>query len=491
MKKIFRGIGIILWSDIHQSFFIVAGMVGIILGMILALIFRINYFASGVWIVFAVILLIFTLIKPKFTFIVIAFLAGMILAFVRVAGELSGEEYIRQFYGKTVVVSGVINGDAETDEGGTTFKVGELRFGGNGEYAAEGSLYISGYKNEELMRSDRVVLKGRLDEGFGVYVGYMYRPRIENWARAEPGDVILGVRNWFAERIRRIIPETEANLGISYLLGMKVGLSDEFNEQLRMVGLVHIVVASGAHLSILMEIVKKIFGKISRFASLLFSVLFIVIFMAMVGWTASILRAGIMAVLSIIGWYYGRKAEAWRLILIAMAVTLMMEPMFLINLGWLLSFGSYAGIMILGPRIQEFFYKEKKPGFIAGMILTTVSATLMTMPVTLYYFGQISLISVLANLLILPTLPYAMGLTFLAGVLNEVPIICNIVAFLTTKMLDFHIFTVGMFSKMEEFLVTIPCGRGEVFLIYGVILGFLAYGMIKKWRNKHILQNKI
>ena len=162
----------------------------------------------------------------------------------------------------------------------------------------------------------------------------------------------------------------------------------------------------------------------------------------------------------------------------------------LINLGWLLSFGSYAGIMILGPRIQKFFFKEKKPGFIAGMILTTVSATLMTMPVTLYYFGQISLISVLANLLILPTLPYAMGLTFLAGVFSGIPILSNVIAFLATKMLDFHIFTVDKFSEMRQFLVTIPVGRGEVFLIYAVILGCLIYGVIKKRKKRLDLWGK-
>ena len=106
-------------------------------------------------------------------------------------------------------------------------------------------------------------------------------------------DIMFSARDWFAGRIESIVPETEAKLGLSYLLGLKAGLPKDLSESLRAVGLTHIVVASGAHLAILVEIAKKIFGKISRFAGVLFSGVLIVLFMAMVGWTPSILRAGV------------------------------------------------------------------------------------------------------------------------------------------------------------------------------------------------------
>ena len=189
--------------------------------------------------------------------------------------------------------------------------------------------------------------------------------------------------------------------------------------------------------------------------------------MAMVGWTPSILRAGIMAILNLLAWYVGRRFEAWRIILIVAAFTLMINPNYLINLGWLLSFASYGGIMILGPRLAKFFYGEKKPGFISSIILTTVAATLMTLPVTLYYYGQVSLISVLANLLILPTLPYAMGLVFLTGVCAGISGIEVAVSFLATKLLDFHILVVEFFGGMKQFLIEIEPYHWQVFNIYG------------------------
>lgn len=467
-----------LGKNIHQSYFVVAMCVGVILGTVLALVFRINYFASVFWIVFAISFLIVAYLKPKLAFVVIALIAGMILAFFKAAEELKGEDYIRQFYGQTVMITGEVEGDPETDEKGTKIKLKNLQFGDGEIYRIKGSIFISARANAEIKRADQVTVWGKLSEGFGIYAGYMYKPTIMKLSRPEPGDLILKLRNWFSERVFRLVPEPEVNLGLSYLLGMKSGLSNDLAENLRIVGLVHIVVASGAHLSILVEIARKIFGRISRFAGLLFSILFILFFMAMVGFTPSIMRAGVMAILTILAWYVGRKFAAWRIILIVAAWTLLYNPMYIINLGWLLSFASFGGIMILGPRLTKFFYGAKKPGFVAEIVMTTIAATLMTLPITLYFFGTVSLISVLANLLILPTLSYAMGLVFLTGVVSGIPMVETVVAFITTKLLDFHIGVVKFFGGMKSFLIEIPAYQSWVFLFYILILAPVLIGLL-------------
>ena len=471
-----------LWiRKIHQSWFVVFLCVGIIAGMILGMIFRINYFASPVWIVFAVIVFVFIYLRPKYVFVGVALLIGMILAFFRVTSELSGEDYIRQFFGQNVIVRGIVDGDPETDEEGTKVKITSLKFGDDELHETEGNIFVSLRQNEEIRRSDILILDGKIEEGFGTYAGYMYQPKIVKIWKPEPGDLVLAVRDWFAERIRKLVPEPEVNLGLSYLLGMKTGLPEELSVNLRMVGLVHIVVASGTHLSILVEIAKKIFGKLSRFAGMLFSGLFIVFFMAMVGWTPSIMRAGIMSLFTIAAWYVGRKFEPWRIILLVAAFTLMIQPMFLINLGWLLSFASFVGIMILGPKMTNFFYGEKTPGFVGGTIITTLAATLMTLPITLYYYGLVSLISVAANLLILPTLPFAMGAVFISGVMSGVPFVETAIGFMATKLLDFHIAVVEFFGGMKSFMVEIEPYRPEVFAIY-ILIG-LVFGAGFLWRR--------
>ena len=170
------------------------------------------------------------------------------------------------------------------------------------------------------------------------------------------------------------------------------------------------------------------------------------------------------------------------------AVTLMVEPGFVINMGWQLSFASYAGIMMLGPRLTKWFYGMRRPGFIGSMILTTVSATVMTLPIILYYYGAMSLISVVANLLILPTLPYAMGLVFMTGAVAGIPGVSFIVSWGARLLLDFHIAVVGWFGGMREFLVEIPKYQAWVFGIYVVVVGFLLIGRWRqKWRNRKVL----
>ena len=163
-----------------------------------------------------------------------------------------------------------------------------------------------------------------------------------------------------------------------------------------------------------------------------------------------------------------------------MAFTLMINPMFVIDLGWLLSFASYAGIMIIGPKLIRYFYGTKKPGFVGSMVLVTVSATVMTLPITLYFYGTISLISVVANLLILPTLSYAMGLVFLAGVFCGLPLIETVVNFAATKLLDFHIAVVNFFGEMKSFVIEIPQYEPAVFLIYVIIVGVFAALWVKR-----------
>lgn len=463
----------------HQSYLVVFLCVGIVIGMIFGIVFRVNYFASPIWIVVVLLLFLWGYFRPQYIFMIIMVVAGMILAFFRIATELNGENYIRQFHGQTVLITGIIKGDPETDEKGTKIKLVDLKFGEE-EVSTSGSVYISLRENKDLKRDDVLVVSGKLDAGFGTYAGYMYKPAVLEIRRAEPGNLIVKIRDWFAERIGSILPEPQENLGLSYLLGMKTGLPEDLSENLRAVGLTHIVVASGAHLSILVEVARKIFGRLSRFSGLLFSILFILFFMAMVGFTPSILRAGIMSILTLLMWYVGRKFEPWRIILIVAAATLMMNPMFLIDLGWLLSFASYTGIMMLGPRMTKFFCGEKKPGFIMSTILTTLAATLMTLPITLYYFGAVSLISVMANLLILPTLSFAMGLVFLVGVFAGLPVVEVVVGFLATKMLDFHIFVVEFFGGMKSFLVEIPAYDPRVFLIYILVAVPLLVGLLRR-----------
>ena len=140
--------------------------------------------------------------------------------------------------------------------------------------------------------------------------------------------------------------------------------------------------------------------------------------------------------------------------------------------------------MILGPRMTRLFYGDKKPGFVASIIITTVAATLMTLPVILYFYGQVSLISLFFFFFILPTLPYAMGLVFLTGVFAGLPGIETAVAWFATRLLSFHIMVVGWLGEMEYFLIKIPPNQVWVFGFYIVIFVPLLIFKLRKWTKR-------
>ena len=518
-------------------------MIGVIIGVVASVALRIGFFSSGLWVVFALVALTVAYLRPSWLFAMLAMIAGITLGTFRVAGEIQGREVLERHVGEVVEIAGVVQGDVAEEgseeetlesgevvyEGGVAkFKLGELTMHGAN---IRGVIYITG-SIKGLERGERLTVKGRLSEGFGGYAGAIFTAEAIERAKPERKQLTLRLREAMAGSIMRMMRgedfnreieketgeaeedsaedaasgECEGKLGLAYLLGLKNGLDAETVEMLRAVGLTHLVVASGTHLGILVEFFKKYFGKVSRFAGLFFSLLFIFGFGEMIGWTASITRAAIVAGVTLLGWYVGQKFEAWRVIVLAIAITLMIEPMYVVDVGWLLSFGSFIGIMILMPELVEIFHgrkekgkfvRGKKPTAVEEIILATVAATVMVAPILLYFFGSFSLISVVANLLILPTMPVAMGLTFLTGMVGFLPevgvlrIVQWCVVKITTLLLRYHLEVMGFFAKQTSFIIEMPSGKTGVFLAYIPVLGLIIVANLLRATKRRKMTRKI
>ncbi len=413
---------------------------------------------------------------------VVALAVGVIVSTIIIVAngwDATGES-LKQSVGQTVELIGKVSEDPDTDDSKTALRLSEIKLG---DIAVSGTVYVQMTKNTEVKRSDLVTLSGSLSEGFGTFAVSMYRPKLMKIIREQNADPMLKVRDNFATVIKKYLPEDEARLGLAYLLGMKNGLDDGLTETLRVVGLVHIVVASGTHMSILVGLARRLFGRVSRFAGLVFALILVLAFGGVVGWTASITRAALVSGLSIVMWYVGRRFEAWRLILIVMAITLIINPMYLTNLGWLLSFSAFGGILIFEPMLAKLLYGERKPNFLVETLLATITATIACLPVSLYYFGTVSLISLVANLLILPTMPYVMGLIFMTGVMGWWPFAAEWLGRISTWALDYHLAVINFFGEQKMFLIEIEPYNPMVFLLYIPIAGLVIYATIKRWKS--------
>lgn len=463
----------------HPSYLVYALVVGIISGIVLGYCEIVSFKLQLIVIPIAIISGLLCFIRPNYLTITVALIAGFAIGDARVNITLAGKEYFEQAINHTVTLSGIVAEDPSTDKNPTVVKLKTLQIlEDSGNYSVPGVVYAQIADKVELARSDQVTLRGTIGAGFGTYVAKLFRPQIVEVTRPEPGDIFLKLRDYFAKLVKTYIPSPEVELGLGYLMGMKTGIPKDLLDSLQLVGMTHIVVASGAHLGILVGLAKKIFGKISRFAGVMFSILLILSFTMIVGLTPSMSRAALVSILSLLAGYYGRKFSPLRLILLVAAITLLYDPSNFINLGWQLSFSSFFGILVLAPKLTRFLYGGKKPKFIPEMLLASLATSLICAPILLYNFGSLSLLSFVANLFILPTLPYAMGLTFLTGVTSFIPILGQSFGVLTKLILDFHIWIVKLLENQTTFILTLDSGQTYVFYLYlipGAILAGLQF----------------
>lgn len=198
-------------------------------------------------------------------------------------------------------------------------------------------------------------------------------------------------------------------------------------------------------------------------------------FMAVTGLSPSMSRAGLVAGLSLAAWYYGRTIHPLVLLPVSAAITLLINPQFgWGDLGWQLSFASFAGVIMLAPLLHSYFFGNKEPSAFRQILIETLSAQIMTLPLLMMSFGVISNVALIANMLILPFVPLAMLLTFMSGVLVFVPIIGVLIAIPTTWLLGYMIqvtnWTAGFeWAQMEVSINLWQCAALYVALILAMI----------------------
>lgn len=453
---------------LHPSHSFYAAIWGIILGIALAILFGLNFTTNAVYLIITSTIIVFGIKYISIFTLIIVFLAGTLIGNFCASSQSADQAILAHYHNEAIIISGDISEDPDNSQATTSLRLHHLKLhqDNSAPLPLSGALYVTLSSQTPLERSDTLLLEGKLSEGFGTFIGKMSRPKILKIERAEPGDIFARLKHWFADLVRQFIPSPEADLGLSYLVGMKSSLSADFSEALRAVGMTHVVVASGAHLAILVGAAKKLFGKISKFAGLLFSLFMIASFVLVVGFTPSMTRAALVAGLTLLFGYVGRKFAPARLIALVAAITLLINPINLLNLGWQLSFASFSGILILAPKFQRLFYGRKRPPWLASMLITSLATCLLCAPILIYNFGSISFLSFVANLIILPTLPYAMLGVMLTGVTSFLPVLATAIARITILILDLHIWLVEFLADKTMFIVELPSGDPRVFLLY-------------------------
>ena len=349
---------------------------------------------------------------------------------------------------------------------------------------SRGKIFVNIKTQKKLRRSDKILVKGKISKGFGDFSISLKRGKL---VKIIPqSDLVRDLRDSFADGIRKFIPSPEVDLGLGYLLGQKNSLPEQLTKALTITALTHIVVASGYNLTVLVMTIQKLFNKISRKITLFGGVLLILGFIFVVGFTSSMTRAGIVAIFGLILWYFGRKSRAYFLLTFVAATTLIFEPSNLLNLGWQLSFASFFGVLIFSPLIQKYFFENpEKLNSVMSLFFETLSAQIITLPLIIFTFGAVSLISIFANMLVLPFVPAAMLFTFLTGIFSLVPFIAKIFGLIAEFILKYSIFIINEFSKVKGAQLEIQSGFNEMLICYFCLIFLVIFMSIKVRKNEN------
>ena len=469
----------------HISIFVAYICVGILLGVALSVLPNSTMVCGLGWFTFAILLLFFCFWKRMTWLLSLAVLSGVLIGVVRAAPVYQQLEDYENILGRVAKVSGTISDDITIGKhGDKQLKITNVNIN---ERSFSGTVWVSASSYLNIKRGYEVTINGKINKGFGSFSASIYNAKIIE-AKDTHKDKAREVRDWFSSGIKSAISEPEASLGVGYLVGQKSSLPENLQEQLKIVGLTHIVVASWYNLTILVRFTRRIFSKISKYLAALTGGLMIAGFILVTGFSPSMSRAGLVAGLSLAAWYYGRKIHPLVLLPFAAAITVLINPSFMWgDLGWYLSFAAFAGVMIFAPLFQDYFFGPKKPGTLRQILGETISAQLTTLPIIAMSFGVVALFALPANILVLPFVPIAMILTFAAGVIALLfPAVAFIVGVPAYLLLRYMTTIIDMFASIPN--TTVEVSLNVIGLVILYVLLVLA-GIYMQRSTKHNFKN--
>ncbi|HLZ14534.1 MAG TPA: ComEC/Rec2 family competence protein [Candidatus Saccharimonadales bacterium] len=296
----------------------------------------------------------------------------------------------------------------------------QLAFALSNIYGAEsvrqplpGAVSVAGFGPPLVRRGDTVRVSGKLYPGFGGSQGSMSFATVQVFAH-HPSYIDDGRRR-FAAGLQSALPEPLASFGMGLLIGQRNTLPTDTAHML-LVGLTHIIAVSGYNLTVIVDVVRRLFAGRSKFQTAAGCVSLILLFVTLTGSSPSIVRAAIISVLSILAWYYGRTIPPFVLLLAAGCISVLANPLYLWgNISWYLSFLAFFGVVVVAPLVTKRLCGAREPPALLALIIESLCAEAMTLPYVLHTFGQMSLVGLPANVLVVAFVPLAMLLCMVAG----------------------------------------------------------------------------
>lgn len=229
---------------------------------------------------------------------------------------------------------------------------------------------------------------------------------------------LLSFREIVIDRVYQSLPEPHGSLMTGIIFGNRIRIDQEVIETFRAVGLSHLIAVSGYNLTIIVANLRSLLSQFLDRQVIWICIIAIFLFILITGAPASILRAGIMATIILIARYYGRPSQAINLLLLASGILIFFEPKIIFDVGFQLSVVATYAIMRIAPILIFAIRKVRLNNGLKQIFSETTAATLMTAPLIVGYFERLSLLSPLANILVVPIIPITMAVGMIGSAVS-------------------------------------------------------------------------
>jgi competence protein ComEC len=297
-----------------------------------------------------------------------------------------------------------------------------------------------------LAYGDRVTLAGLLqtppegeefsyadylaNQGIYSYMPYAQVSILESGQGSPLLTWIYEIKSVALHRTARYWPDPEASLLAGILLGVESGIPYDVEQAFQATGTSHIIAISGFNITIVAGLFTWLSGRVfGRKWGALAAGLGIAAYTLLVGADAAVVRAAIMGGLVLMARQIGRRQDGLNSLGITAAVMALINPLVLWDVSFQLSFAATLGLVWYADPFNRKFIQlaskyfpenvvNRMAGPVGEYLLFTLAAQVTTLPVIVYHFQQVSLISVIANLVILPAQPPIMVLGGIALILG-------------------------------------------------------------------------
>lgn len=214
-----------------------------------------------------------------------------------------------------------------------------------------------------------------------------------------------------------IMPEREAGMAKALSTGYKYDVTDDTEELFRNLGISHVLAVSGLHVSVIAGFLFFLLTyvcKIRKRAAIPFVCALLILYLAFTGFSPSACRAVVMSVTALAAFMLYKNSDRFNTIAFSAFIMLCINPLYLWNVSFQLS---YAGITAVAVAV-DMVGEAKYTGKLSKTAMFSIVVWIITTPLVMYYFGGVSLIAPITNILIVPYLSMVTGMAMIAAMLS-------------------------------------------------------------------------